>query len=141
MSLELADQSYATFARPLMPLLSRPYQYVSPYVHKADALADSGLSRVEETFPIVKTPTDQLKGKITSTVYMPVRVASESKDYVARTWEDQYTHTDGAGLFRAGRAMLSTGLVVTSDSLSWLGQFLSAKKEQSKQVVNEKTSQ
>lgn len=140
LSIDVVDQSYSTFAKPFLPYLSRPYQYVSPYVNKADSLADFGLRRIEETFPIVKTPTEKIKDTVTGTVFLPVTVASQSKDYVFRTWEDQYTHTDGQGILRAGRAMVSTGLTVTSASLDWLSKFLGAKKEQAKQVAHEKTN-
>lgn len=138
-SLDIADQSYSTFAKPILPYLSGPYQYVSPYVHKADSIADVGLSKVEETFPIVKTPTDKIKDTVFSTVFFPVRVAADSKNYVFKTYGDQYHSIDGKnGLVKTGKAMVSTGLVVTSDYLTWLGNFLGAKKEETKQVANEK---
>lgn len=140
MSVDLVDQSYSTFGKPLLPYLSRPYQYVSPYVRKADNIADHGLSRVEETFPVVKTPTEDLKNGVKATVFFPVRVAFEGKDYVFKTWDDQYKSTGGNGITRPVRAMISTGLVVTSDSLSWLSEFIGAKKEQAKQTMNEKTN-
>ncbi len=139
MSLDLADQSYSTFAKPILPYLSRPFQYVSPYVHKADSIADQGLSRVEETFPVVKKPTNEVKGSVKDTILRPVYVASEGKDYVFKTWDDQYKGTSGNGLFRPVRAMISTGLTVTADSISWLSQMLGAKKEQAKQTMSEKS--
>ncbi|KAI9750711.1 MAG: hypothetical protein M1815_001646 [Lichina confinis] len=138
MSLDLADQSYATFAKPVLPYLSRPFQYVSPYVHKADHIADQGLSRVEQTFPIVKSSTDDIKGSVQSTVWFPVRVVAEGKQYVFEKWDEQYKSTDGNGVLRPVRAALSTGLVVTAESFGWLGQMLGAKKEQTKQTFNEK---
>lgn len=139
LSLDIADQSYSTIAKPILPYLSRPYQYFSPYVQKADSIADQGLSKVDERLPILKTPTDQIKGTVFNTVFFPVRVAADSKNYVFKTYGDQYQSIDGQnGLVKTGRAMVSTGLVVTSDSLTWLGNFLGSKKEQTKQVANEK---
>jgi len=41
-------------------------------------------------------------------------------------------------LVTKGKALVSTGLVVTSDALAWLGAFLGEKKEQAKEVTNEK---
>jgi hypothetical protein len=137
-SIDLADQSYETFAKPVLPYFSRPYQYVSPYVHKADSIADHGLSKVEETFPIVKTPTGEIKNKVFSTIFYPARVAFEGKNYVFKTYGDQYKNIDGNTVVKTGKAMVTTGLVVTSDSLNWLSHFLGAKKEQAKQVTNEK---
>ncbi|KAI9810162.1 MAG: hypothetical protein M1826_003748 [Phylliscum demangeonii] len=140
MSIGLADQSYQALAKPLLPYLARPYQYVSPYVHRADSLADSGLRKVEETFPVVRSPTDTLTRSLLHTVFLPARVAFESKDYVFKTYDDQYRSIHGGdGLVKAGKAVVTTGFVVTSDSLTWLSAFLAAKKEQTKQVVNEKT--
>ncbi|KAI9801513.1 MAG: hypothetical protein M1833_002745 [Piccolia ochrophora] len=138
-SLNLADQGYVTFAKPILPYLSGPYQYVSPYVAKADSLADTGLSKVEDTFPIVKTPTDKLKGTVFDTVFFPVRLASDSKDYVFKTYGSEYKKVGGEGIVTSGKAVITTSLVVTSDSLGWLSSFLGAKKEQTKHVVNEKS--
>jgi hypothetical protein len=156
-SLGLAGQSYALVAKPLLPYLARPYEYVSPYLRKADSLADDGLRRVDAAFPAVKTPTAEIRGSIVDTVLLPVRVAAESKEYVFRTWDNQYrdirkgegegagasTGAAGAGasLLRVGRAAVSTGLTVTADSLAWLNSFLRAKGQQTKQAVQEKSSQ
>ncbi|KAI9816084.1 MAG: hypothetical protein M1832_005167 [Thelocarpon impressellum] len=136
-SLSLADQIYATFAKPLYPYLSGPYQYVSPYVSKADSLADSGLSKVEQTFPIVKQPTGQLRNSVTDVAFLPLRKATEGKDYVLNTYSSEYGKVGGDGLLTAGKAVISTGLVVTSDSLGWLSSFLSAKKDDAKKVAGQ----
>ena len=37
-----------------------------------------------------------------------------------------------------GKAAVATTLVVTSDALHWLSNYLGAKKEQAKEVMNEK---
>ena len=124
----------------MLPYLSGPYQYVSPYVAKADSIADTGLSKVDETFPIVKTPTDKLKGTVFDTVFFPVRVAADGKNYVSRTYGEEYKKVGGDGIVTSGKAIITTSLVVTSDSLAWLSSFLGAKKEQSKHVINEKTN-
>ncbi|KAI9807146.1 MAG: hypothetical protein M1825_005864 [Sarcosagium campestre] len=139
-SLDIADHGYATFAKPLITYLSGPYQYVSPYVAKADSVADSGLSKVDETFPFVKTPTDKIKGKAYETVSFPFRFATDSKDYVFKTYGSEYKKVGGEGIVTSGKAVITTGLVVTSDTLGWLSSFLGAKKDQAKQTLNEKTN-
>ena len=136
-SINLADQVYDTFAKPFFPYLSGPYQYVSPYVSKADSMADSGLSKVDETFPIVKTPTGELVDNVKGVAFFPLRVAFESKDYVFNTYGNEYKKVGGDGLLTTGKAMISTGLVVTSDSLSWLSEFLGAKKDEAKHFANQ----
>ena len=40
-SLELADNAYNRFGKPVQPYLETPYNYAKPYVAKADELADS----------------------------------------------------------------------------------------------------
>jgi hypothetical protein len=37
-----------------------------------------------------------------------------------------------------GKAVVATGLVVSSDALSWISAFLSKKKAEAKEVTNEK---
>lgn len=121
-----------------MPYLARPYQYFSPYVHKADSIADKGLSKVDEQFPVVKTPTDKITGTVYNTVLFPFRFAAESKDYVVKTYGDEYQKIEGNGLAKPVKAVVSTGLTVTADSLTWLSHFVGAKKEQSKNVLGDK---
>jgi hypothetical protein len=136
-SLSVVDQIYATFAKPLAPYLNGPYQYVSPYVSKADSIADSGLNKVDQTFPIVKTPTGELKNSVSDVALFPLRKAFEGKDYVFNTYGSEYKKVGGNGLMTTGKAMVSTGLVVTSDSLHWLSTYLGAKKEDAKKVANQ----
>lgn len=120
-----------------MSYLAGPYQYVSPYVAKADSIADSGLSKVEQTFPIVKSSTGEIKSNVTDVALFPLRKAFEGKDYIFSTYGNEYKKVGGQGLFTTSKAMVSTGLVVTSDSLSWLSEYLGSKKEDVKQVANQ----
>lgn len=120
-----------------MPYLSGPYQYVSPYVHKADSIADSGLSKVEQTFPIVKSSTGEIKNNVTDVALFPLRKALESKDYVFNTYGSEYKKVGGDSYVTAGKALVSTGLVVTSDSLTWLSSYLGARKEDAKNLANQ----
>lgn len=46
----------------------------------------------------------------------------------------------GEGVFTLGKAAVATGLVVSSDALSWLGAFLGQKKAEAKEVTNEKVN-
>lgn len=138
-SLSLADQGYQTFAKPILPYLSKPYQYVHPYVAKLDSIGDSTLSKVDEKFPVVKKPTSELYDDATGIALFPLRKGLEVKDYVLKTYNTECKKVGGEGPVTMGKAAVTTTLVVTSDALNWLSNYLGAKKEQTKEVVNEKT--
>ncbi|KAK2765580.1 hypothetical protein FQN54_008434 [Arachnomyces sp. PD_36] len=126
-SLYLADQGYSHFARPFLPYLSKPYGYVAPYLEKADSLGDQGLTRVDHTFPIVMEDTQTLKRKIVGYVTLPVRLADDGKRYVLDKYSDEYKNVQGGGLFAVGKAVVSTGVSVTSESLAWVSSFLASR--------------
>lgn len=88
-SLEIADGVYTKYGKAVEPYLEKPYGYAKPYVAKADELADTGLSRVDERFPIVKEETGSLVEKGKSVVWWPFAVAGQGKDYVLGTWNGE----------------------------------------------------
>jgi len=118
--------------------LQGPYGYVKPYVDKADQLADGGMTKIDQTFPIVKKDTEEIKDSVLDVVFMPLRMAFQGKDYVLKTYSSEYKKCGGDGLVAGGKAMITTSLVVTSDSLNWLSSYLSQKKEEAKDVAKEK---
>lgn len=69
---------------------------------------------------------------------MPLRMSFEAKDYVWKTYGSECKKVGGDGVVAYGKAAITTGLIVGSDALGWLSEFLSAKKEQAKEVGNEK---
>jgi len=137
-SIALADSGYKAFAKPILPYLATPYQYVSPYLAKADSLGDSALSKVDETFPTVKKPTGELYDDATGIAYFPIRKGMEGKDYVLKTYNSEVKKVGGEGIVTMGKAAVTTTLIVSSDALSWLSNFLSAKKAEAKEVANDK---
>jgi len=139
-SLDIADSSYNKFAKPYLPYLSKPYGYVAPYVAKADSLGDKGLSKVDEKFPIVKEDTEKIKGTIFDFAGYPFKVAGDGKTYLFDTYSSEYKKCGGDGYVAGGKAFISTGLVITSESLAWISAFLGAKKEEAKEIYKEKTS-
>ena len=138
--IELANEGYNKVVAPVLPYAQGPYGYVAPYVQKADQLADSGLSKVDDKFPIVKQDTEKIKKTIFDLAFMPLRIANEGKDYVLSTYGNEYKKCGGDGYIAGGKALITTGLVVTSDSLSWLADFLNQKKEEAKETAKEKTN-
>jgi hypothetical protein len=135
-SITLVNNVYNTVVPPISPYLRTPYSFVAPYLAKADSLGDSGLSKVETRFPIVKEDTAKLKEKALS--FYPVRVASEGTDYVFKTYDTEYQRTGGNGIVRQAKAVISTELKLTGDVFAWIITFLNQKKEQGKAIVEQK---
>ena len=81
-SIEVAEEAYSRFGKPVEPYLETPYSYAKPYVVKADQLADSGLSTVESHFPIIKEQPDTIFDTTKSYVLWPV-------SYLTKTWQGE----------------------------------------------------
>jgi len=137
-SLDLTSAGYQKLGKPLLPYLSKPYEYVSPYVKKADSLGDSTLSTIESKFPVVNKPTGELYSEGKSFVFFPLKKGTEGKDYVFSTYNTEVKKVGGEGLVTYGKAAVSTGLIVGTDAYAWLTSFLSGKKKEVKEVANEK---
>ena len=129
-SLDLSNTGYEKLVAPFVPYAKRPYGYVAPYVAKADSLGSDALSRVDHTFPIVKEDTEKIKGTVLDYAYFPFRLVGDSKNYVLDTYSSEYKKCGGDGYVAGSKAMITTGLVVTSDTLAWLSTFLGQKKEE-----------
>lgn len=137
-SLNVAENAYNSLAKPLFPYVEGPYGYVAPYVERADSLADKGLNKLEHTFPIVKEDTHKIRDSIFDTVFFPLRVAFQGRDYLLNTYRDEYRKTGGEGLITTGKAILSTELKVAADFFQTVSDVLGPKKEAAKQKANQK---
>jgi len=138
-SLSFTSGTYEKFGKPILPYLSKPYQYVSPYVAKADSLGDSTLSTLDNKFPVVKKPTDELYSDGKAVAFWPLKKGSEGKEYVLDTYGKEVEKTKKEGIVGYGKAVVSTSFILGSDALAWLGDFLGKKKTEAKEVANEKT--
>lgn len=80
----------------------------SPYVAKADDIADHGIAKVEEKFPILKEPTENITGIVTDTVATSkqyafglyghgLELAHERRDYVANLYKEELSKDGGNG--------------------------------------------
>ncbi|KAI0179947.1 hypothetical protein GGR52DRAFT_529129 [Hypoxylon sp. FL1284] len=136
-SMELSDSAYKTFAKPVIPYFEKPYQYVSPYVKKADLIGDDTLTKIDGRVPILKKPTGELWTEGKNLVFFPVRKGFETKDHVFDIYSSEYKKVGGDGLVTSGKAFVSTGLVVTSEALTWIGDFLRAGKVRAKEASHE----
>jgi len=137
-SLDLTSAGYAKLGKPLLPYLSKPYEYVSPYVKKADSIGDSTLSTIDSKFPVVKKPTGELYNDGKSIVFFPLKKGSEGKEYIFSTYNKEVKNVGGEGIFTYGKAAIGTTLRVGGDAYQWLSGFLAGKKAEAKEVANEK---
>lgn len=138
-SINLAESINKSFVAPVLPYAQGPYGYVKPYVAKADEMADTGLTKVDQKFPIVKEDAEKIKGSLFELIGLPFKLATSSKEYVFKTYGNEYKKCGGKTYVDAGKAVITTSLVVTSDSLSWLSAYLSQKKVEAKETVKEHT--
>jgi len=138
-SLDLVIVIYDKFGSPIVPYLRTPYSIVAPYLNKADTLADSGLCKVDERFPVVKEDTSKITSTVKGYAFYPVQVAGQGRDYVIATYDDEYKKTGGdKSMVHTAKALLSTELRIAFEAYGWVAQLLRQKKEDVQQKVNEK---
>ncbi|KAH7040001.1 uncharacterized protein B0I36DRAFT_357362 [Microdochium trichocladiopsis] len=135
-SLELGGSAYEKFAKPVLPYFAKPYEYVSPYVKRADDLGEQTLSKIDDRLPVLKKPTDQLWADTQSLIYLPVRKGSETRDHVLSVYSSELKKIGGEGVVVNGKALVSTGLVITTETLTWIGDLLRAGQAKSKEAGN-----
>lgn len=139
-SIKLGDSAYQTIAAPVLPWLTKPYAYVSPYVTRADSFGDKTLDRLDERFPLVKKPTGELYADTKDLILLPYNKAWEGRDHVLDVYSTEIKKNEQTGVFGYGRAAVVTALVVSNETLNWIGSWLSAKKDEASQTVNEKVN-
>jgi len=139
-SIEVTNAGYAKFVKPAFPYVETPVSYAKPYVAKADELGDKFLSKVDERVPVLKSETKELKSSVLSLIYWPITKTTETKDWAFNTYNSEYKKCGGDGIVAGGKAAVTTPLVLGSELLQWLSSFLQAKKEEAKEIVQEKTS-
>ncbi|EXJ82774.1 hypothetical protein A1O3_06589 [Capronia epimyces CBS 606.96] len=139
-SIDLTNAGYAKFVKPAVPYLETPASYAKPYVAKADELGDKLLSKIDEQVPIVKSETKDIQSKLHGYINWPLETANNTKDWAFKTYGDEYKKCGGDGVVAGGKAVITTSLVLSSDVLKWVSSFLQAKKEEAKEIAQEKTN-
>jgi len=145
-SISITSTAYDRFFKPFTPYFIKVNEYASPYVTKADDIADQGLGKVEAKFPILKEPTENVKSKVTEQLQSPKKIAgdlygtsltiaNEKKEYVFKVYQDELAKEGSKGYLPAAKAGLTTTFVVAADSLQWLVDTLSKRDP-----VSEKTN-
>jgi len=134
--ISLSNTAYQTLARPVIPYLAKPYEFVSPYVKKADDIGDKTLSRIDVRFPVVTKPTAEVYEDTKSLVLFPYRKSVESRDHIFHVYTDERKQIGGDGVVPLGKAVFSTALVVTTETLTWFRTLLNATKQQVQEKAN-----
>lgn len=147
-SIDITHSAYCTFIAPLSPYLSK----AAPYVTRVDELAETGLGRIEERFPIVKEPTENIKNTVIGTIGYPRKlvgevyvrgtdIAKDTKEYVFSIYGDELARQDNAqnkgGYIPKAKASVTTGLVVSSELMGAIASYLGNKKDQAKVEIDE----
>lgn len=145
-SIDLTNATYAKFVKPTFPYLEKPASYAKPYVAKADEIGDSLLTKFDEKVPIVKSETAEIKNTVLDYAHWPIKVASEQKDYIFKTYSGEYEKCGGDGVVAGGKALVSGSFVITSDYLAYFASLLQKNKKEvetkvseAKETVKEKT--
>jgi len=133
--------AYSNIYAPFSPYLKTPYSMVAPYLQKADSLGDSGLSSLESRFPIVKEPTASIQDKVVGVAGLPLKYAKDGKEYVFKTYGDEYEKSQGNGIVKQAKAIVGTEIRVTGDMIKGIADFLGKVKSQGQQYVSEKKQQ
>ena len=135
-SLTFVDEGYSRFAKPVLPYLSVPYSYVAPYLSRADALGEQGLVKIDGRFPILKEDTEKIRG----TVFYPVHYVSDVRSHITDTYTAEYNKCGGDGLGARGKAVITTGLLLTSGTLDYVSHWLRERTVQAKDAVEENST-
>ncbi|KAK6065879.1 hypothetical protein SCUP234_12331 [Seiridium cupressi] len=140
-SIELGDSAYQTFAKPFLPFLAKPYQYVSPYVKKADHLGAGALSKIDEKLPILTESTESIQAKGKQVAFYPVVKTRETTDHLFSVYNSEAKKVGGQGVVTTGKALISTGIVLTTEALNWISEVLRSGKEKAKETGSEARSE
>lgn len=145
-SIDITHSAYCTFIAPLSPYLSK----AAPYVTRVDELAETGLGKIEERFPIVKEPTENIKNTVVDTIGYPRKLvgevyvrgsdlAKDTKEYVFSIYDDELARQDSTkgGYIPRAKAGVAAGLVVSSELMGAIAAYLGNKKDQAKVEVDQ----
>lgn len=135
----MTNAGFSKFVAPTLPYFKGPYSYVAPYVSKADELGDKSLSIFEDKIPIVKSEVKEIKQTAFDFAYWPFETVGNGKDYVFKTYGDEYKKCGTGGLIATSKAAITSSLIISADVLSWLSSLLTAKKDEARETIKEKS--
>lgn len=139
-SIQLGDTAYRRLAQPVISYLSKPYQYVFPYIERADQLGDQTLTRVDQRFPAVKKPTDELYADARNLVLLPYHTGLQGKEHVLGVYSAECKKLGGDSLLAYSKALVGTVFTIGGETLDWVGAYLNARKGDARDIANEKAN-
>ncbi|KAH0605919.1 uncharacterized protein H6S33_004376 [Morchella sextelata] len=142
-SINITHSAYSTFIAPFSSYLSK----AAPLVNRADDLAESSLGKLEERFPIVKEPTENIKNsvvgypkKLAGEAYARgLELANDTKEYVCTVYGEELNRQGSGekGYIPMAKAGVTTGLVVSSDLMSYIASYLGKKSKKANGKLEE----
>lgn len=78
----------------------------------------------------MKKDLDGIKDVVKGYVTLPLHIAEDGKQYVLNTYGAEYKKIGGEGYVASGKALVATGLLVTSHTLSLVSNYLGHLKEE-----------
>jgi hypothetical protein len=106
---------------------------LSPYLARADALGDSGLTRFEERFPIVREDTQRVRGLAAEAAAAPLVAVRRGRDYLLETYSRERGEVPVNGLVGVGVAVVRTEWRVAADVLGAAMRWWAVGKAELKQ--------
>ena len=109
-------------------------------------MADSGLSTIDAHFPFVKATPEDIQNVILSYVSFPFVLADKERQYITGLFNDQYKKVGGnpkggLDIVAASKALVGTGLVATSETLTTVASWLTEKKQEAEKEIKAKVDQ
>lgn len=112
---------------------------MSPYVKKADSFGAGALNKIDEQLPILKESTESIQSKGKQIAFYPVVKTKETTDHLFSVYNSEVKKVGGQGVVTTGKALISTGIVLTTEGLNWVSAVLRSGKEKAKDASNEAT--
>lgn len=139
-SIQMTDTAYRRLAGPVLPWLARPYQYVSPYVERADQLGSETLARVDERFPAIKKPTGELYADAKNLVLLPYNKGLEGKDHVMNVYSEECRKLGKENFVTYSKALVGTAFTIGGETYNWVNDFIAARKTEAANGTATKTT-
>ncbi|KAJ5337374.1 uncharacterized protein N7506_005396 [Penicillium brevicompactum] len=134
------DKSYARLAKPVLPYTSIPFSYLSSYLAHADTIGDRGLTQIDLRLSIIQEGIQKPRDPIYKGAFLPIHFARDVKHQVFAIYGAEYEKCGGNGVLSSGKAMITTSLALSQESLSWVSTVLQKKSDVMKEAVYEKKS-
>lgn len=99
------------------------------------------MSKVDEQIPIVKSETKEIQSTLYSYISYPFQLFDDGKTYVFQTYDDQYKKCGGDGIIAGSKAVVTTSLLVASQTTSYLASLLQQKEKEAKDVIAQKSAE